>query len=649
MMEVGNDALFVGKDAEINDCDKHAKKKLARKLAAYISAGKRNVAQSQTGKRVKVEQSGLERRPKGSVVYSWFASDVYGWPTKNLPVDVSNFRKSGIPSRFMYYDEAEWKDFSKDVTSILCEHFRCGKNFAELSIKGRTYLVNFMLMMQWNQRTGSLRSIAWIDENGKCFFPSLLFEGNASQLLAQQGWTDHQLRLKLDTQVTGSHICRTFDCSDTNRKSEDNVSVDSLLGDCNRLQKTNTGLQLASGKSMHLKVGGETDAINVTQPKRLWDFPLLGDKLIKLEKGDQEYAVVANKFIAGLGMLITYTSVVGIYRDSHSSMNGQAKLQAFQKQEEIKRKMRGDANMRYAWHGTSKQGVSGIVLHGFGQPKMPKNGTVYGVGVYLAPEDYSHVSAVYSDVDENGEQHVVLCRVIMGNMEQVQPGSEQFHPSSEEYDTGVDNLLNPKRYIIWSTHMNTHILPQYIVSFKISPRWHDVMAALRGKQTSRWTPPVVLTRWGGQDGQVSEQCSNSEPKAEGSVPLSPCQIAKNTPLLTQSTQHPSSKSPRSPWMSFPMLFYILRPKLSPIDMITLQQHYVEFKAGRMPREVLIRNVRAAVGDRILADSIRCMQAQEKASHNLNTLESHFNPGPRSVVELDVDTQSVDLSSSSNHA
>ena len=78
-------------------------------------------------------------------------------------------------------------------------------------------------------------------------------------------------------------------------------------------------------------------------------------------------------------------------------------------------------------------------------------------------------SAVYSDVDENGEQHMVLCRAIMGNMEQVACGSEQFHPSSEAYDAGVDNLSNPKRYIVWSTHMNTHILPEYVVSFKLEP------------------------------------------------------------------------------------------------------------------------------------------------------------------------------------
>ena len=76
---------------------------------------------------------------------------------------------------------------------------------------------------------------------------------------------------------------------------------------------------------------------------------------------------------------------------------------------------------------------------------------------------------MYSNVDENGEQHMILCKVVLGKSEQINPGSHQFHPSSEEYDTGVDELENPKRYIVWSTHMNTRILPEFIVTFKLSP------------------------------------------------------------------------------------------------------------------------------------------------------------------------------------
>eukprot|EP00249_Psilotum_nudum_P018849 c26987_g2_i1 orf=1-1335(-) len=440
-------------DVESNDCEKFVNKKRSRKVASYLSAGKRVGPHWQNCKRIRTDELGVASRSEGVVPYNCFASDAYGW----LTVDAFNFRKSGIPSRFMFYDNAEWKDFSKNSTSILADHFRAGKKVTELSIDGRDYLVNFLLMMQWNQSTGFLRSIAWIDEHGKCFFPSKLFEGHAARL--QEG-IDHQFRLKLDIQDMGSQICRTHECTDaydpgrSTCKNADGVYQHGLFEGCMTSQKIKGGLGSALEISSCLKVGGEACAKNVAATKQVSrDFTLLGDRLIKLEQGDQEYAIVKNKFLAGLGMLVTYTSIVSIYRDTHSSTSGQGRLQAFQKQEEMKRKLRGDANVRYAWHGTSKQGVSGIVLHGFGQPKTPKNGTAYGVGVYLAPEDYSHVSAIYSDVDENGEQHMVLCRVIMGNMEQVQPGSEQFHPSSEEYDTGVDDCLNPKRYIIWSTHM----------------------------------------------------------------------------------------------------------------------------------------------------------------------------------------------------
>lgn len=69
--------------------------------------------------------------------------------------------------------------------------------------------------------------------------------------------------------------------------------------------------------------------------------------------------------------------------------------------------------------------------------------------------------------DENGVRHLLLCRVILGKMEVVPPGSEQWHPSSEEFDSGVDDSVSPRKYIMWSTNMNTHILPQYVVSFRV--------------------------------------------------------------------------------------------------------------------------------------------------------------------------------------
>jgi hypothetical protein len=106
-------------------------------------------------------------------------------------------------------------------------------------------------------------------------------------------------------------------------------------------------------------------------------------------KNEEEFADVKAKLIKGLGIFSSDALITGIYRDSSSK--GQARQQAFERQKELTREARGDANVQYAWHGTSKTGVSGIMLHGFGQPRTPKNGSAYGVGVYLAPENHADV------------------------------------------------------------------------------------------------------------------------------------------------------------------------------------------------------------------------------------------------------------------
>lgn len=58
----------------------------------------------------------------------------------------------------------------------------------------------------------------------------------------------------------------------------------------------------------------------------------------------------------------------------------------------------------------------------------------------------------------------------MGNMELLCPGSKQFHPSSEEFDSGVDDLQNPRFYIIWNMNSNSHVYPEYVLSFQISSK-----------------------------------------------------------------------------------------------------------------------------------------------------------------------------------
>ena len=76
-------------------------------------------------------------------------------------------------------------------------------------------------------------------------------------------------------------------------------------------------------------------------------------------------------------------------------------------------------------------------------------------------------SATHCDVDENGVRHMVLCRVIMGNMEPLGGDRAQFVTGGEGYDNGVDNVSSPKHYVVWNMNMNTHVYPEFVVSFKL--------------------------------------------------------------------------------------------------------------------------------------------------------------------------------------
>ncbi|PHT45400.1 Inactive poly [ADP-ribose] polymerase RCD1 [Capsicum baccatum] len=141
----------------------------------------------------------------------------------------------------------------------------------------------------------------------------------------------------------------------------------------------------------------------------------------------------------------------------------------FQKQMEITRKHRGDAVLRYAWLPSSKGMITSIMKYGLANYGSSKTNSSYGVGVHLFPANCTDISAKYSDVDENGVQYMILCRVIMGNMELVCPESKQFHPSCEDFDNGVDSLENPKCYVVWTMNTSTHVFPEYVVNFKLSP------------------------------------------------------------------------------------------------------------------------------------------------------------------------------------
>ncbi|KAJ8753511.1 hypothetical protein K2173_022752 [Erythroxylum novogranatense] len=282
-----------------------------------------------------------------------------------------------------------------------------------------------------------------------------------------------------------------------------------------------------------------------------------GGGLVRLFEGDRVHDVIRRNFLSRLGFLGAQTKVVAIHRNPYSDAIGQAKMQSFQIfTKALETKRHGNANVRYAWYGNTRNEIREIVKYGFGGHLIDSN-RLYGRGIYLAPDNCPMECVKNLVVGNDGLRHLLLCRVILGKQEVVDPGSDQCHPSSAEFDSGVDDLSNPKKYIVWSTNMNTHILPEFVMSFKAP-------ASLRG-----------YFRAG-----------------------------------------ESSRKPTSPWISFPTLISGLSKFLphSTIGLIT--KHLVDHREKKISRRELINRVRQIAGDRLLIAVVKSFASQETSFSSL---------------------------------
>ncbi|MBA0574864.1 hypothetical protein Golob_027929 [Gossypium lobatum] len=199
-----------------------------------------------------------------------------------------------------------------------------------------------------------------------------------------------------------------------------------------------------------------------------FDFFAKND-LIKLHESSDEYSIVRTGFFSGIEENSRKKiKILAIHKTFNSSFSAKVKAKNFQiLAKAVARKCCGDANIKYAWYSASKVEICEILKHGFSwYIKTAENQYCYRTSIYLFAAKFSSDSVLGSKVDETGVRHLLLCRVILGKQELVTGNcNDRFHPSSPEFDSGVDDLSAPRKYIIWSTYMNSHILPCYIISF----------------------------------------------------------------------------------------------------------------------------------------------------------------------------------------
>ncbi|KAJ8538736.1 hypothetical protein K7X08_030032 [Anisodus acutangulus] len=456
-----------------------------------------------------------------------------------------NFRKTGLPQRLMYYQKGQWTDFAEDIVSMAKQDLRLKKSAIEVAFNGKNYVLDFFHMMMLDLRSGLQLPIAWIDEAG--------------------GSNDLEMRLEIE--INGADIS----------------SLKESSGESNTIVEQVNFCHKPAAKNCNAKVGDNCVRMSDTKAK---DDSLENHQMVEYAVDSYDYVwarldpdAVGELFLKGISSPAS-ANIIGLQRIASTFIEVRKEL--FKKQVEITRKQRGDARLSYAWLPSSKGMITSIMKYGLANYDPSKTKSRYGLGVHLFPANCTEISATYSDVDENGVQYMILCRLIMGNMELVCPGSKQFHPSSDDFDNGVDSLENPKCYVVWNMNMSTHIFPEYVVSFKFSP---DAEGYLVGNKS-----PI----------DVSAVSSCQGPVDQGS------DCYQNSLGLASKK---AARTPKSPWMPFPMLFAAISKKVRQEDMNLVSSNYELFKGKKINRDEFVRKLRLIVGDTLLRSTITSLQCK----------------------------------------
>ncbi|KAF3779610.1 Inactive poly ADP-ribose polymerase [Nymphaea thermarum] len=371
---------------------------------------------------------------------------------KSMINSYANFRKSGLPKRIIFFSKVEWCDFPAHLREPLVDAFGSNRSTVEVALDAQTCLVDFLHMLLIDLSSGLQQSVAWIDESDSCFFPKFFFDDNDARDGEKCGhpMSAHapEIEVKLEIDISTADSLRTEDQSDVliSHAKIENVQRSPLRDEVSNLDQ-NYGSDRNQPAEIKEVVGKNGDLLreegslgrglsSMSQGVlETFGSDSLRDKIVALDRGSSDYTVVRDVFLLGLGTLVTASHIFCIGTDG-----------AIRNQVHVMNSYRGDANVQYAWHGSSRDGIVEIMLHGFGRIRNPIGGMAYGSDVYLSSKECALINASSSDVDDKGLQHMVLCRVIMGNMVQVPLGSAQFCLSSDSFDSGVDDIRNPRRY-----------------------------------------------------------------------------------------------------------------------------------------------------------------------------------------------------------
>ncbi|CAM0878234.1 unnamed protein product [Alopecurus aequalis] len=441
-----------------------------------------------------------------------------------------NFKTSGLPVRVLYYQQGKWTDFPEHVVNLVQQDFQLKRPITNVVIQKQQVLLDFMHMICLDSVTTTNKPISWIDDHGKCFFPDLC-AGLVTSKPAQHG--------------------RSGPSGNSEADEAESSSSDHVAEVLSHVKKVNDILE----KKQKVQNGAAS----------------------KQNSGPRIDSAVRRLLLEGLGHPFSEKDIIGIYRTPLVDQQGRARFNLFQKELEVTKIQRGNANVRYAWLPCSKDAMEDMMMCGVLKTTKSLLRPMYGTGTHLAPANCANI-------------WMMLCRVIMGNVEVVHPGSKQFKPTNGIFDSGVDDLQKPKHYVIWDANVHRHIYAEYAVIIKAPSMTNEYL--VREDTASN----------------ISEIGNSGSPdsviKDDSFQTLASPADEHTTPKFGRA---PSPRSPSSPWMPFSMLFAAISTKVPRSDMDLLLEHYDKFKRRRISRTDLVKQLRQIVGDKLLVSTVVRLQ------------------------------------------
>lgn len=276
------------------------------------------------------------------------------------------------------------------------------------------------------------------------------------------------------------------------------------------------------------------------------------DRLIHLDERSDNHVNLKHQFLQGIGPMSERCAVVAIQGISHcSSPMSRAQRESFGLYvKAVAEKNGGNPNLKMGWYGASVEGVRRIVRNGFGSGGS--TASPFGSAICIHGGFSAADCVLSSPTDANGLRRIILCRVILGKTELVLPGSNQNGPSSDEFDSGVDNLQLPRKYIIWYSDAKTRVLPLYVLVIRFDTQ---------------------------SKGRLKELVER----------------------------------PRSPWISLKLLISALSRSLSSSKICLIKKFHIKYMERKISRLQLVTCLRKIVGDELLISVIRKSQGKHMIS------------------------------------